>query len=279
MNIKQALQFVSDELQAISANNVFLEVRILLSYILQKPIEYILSHYGIELSYNQQELLEQLVTRRKNHEPIAYIIGETEFYSRRFFVDHNVLIPRPDSEVLIDAVLKYNEGRKEVKILDLGTGSGILAITLAKELDQATIVATDISNKALEIARKNAKALEVTDRTTFINSNWYENVRVGEFDIIISNPPYIATNEESLMAKETLLYEPKMALFAKSDGLANYHQIIKDAKKYLNSNGLVVLEIGFKQAAKVTEILEEHGYKVIAKVKDLAGHSRVLVAI
>ena len=261
MKIKDALQLLIP---------VF-EARILLSHAMGFSREWLIGHSEDELSDEIYVQFFSLVERRKAHEPIAYIIGKKEFYGRDFKVTKDVLIPRADSETLIDAVLKdYKNG---ISILELGVGSGCLLLTALLELKQATGIGVDISREALEVASANATLHGLQDRCSLVKSNWFENV-AGKFDIIISNPPYIEENERSIMAIETLQYEPQLALFG---GIEAYKIIASDAHKFLKENGRIYLEIGYRQESLVEEIFLAKEYKVVEKYRDIENRMRVLV--
>jgi len=261
MKIKDALHFIQPALEA----------RILLAHATGFSQEYLIGHSDDELPPEIQAQFLSLIERRKSHEPIAYIIGKKEFYGRDFKVTKDVLIPRPDSETLIEAVLECNKDAKS--ILELGVGSGCLLLTLLLELKQAIATGVDISPEALEIATQNAATYNMLDRCKLLQSNWFENIS-GKFDIIISNPPYIEENERSIMAPETLQYEPKLALFG---GLEPYKIIAENGYKFLNENGRIYVEIGSSQERQVEEIFAFNGYKVVAKHRDIENRMRAMV--
>jgi release factor glutamine methyltransferase len=292
------------------------EARILLALVLKCEVEYLLMHSDKHLLHDQYGEFTSLVERRKNHEPVAYIIGSKEFYSRDFIVDPNVLIPRPDSEILPDAVMEYikkthhcEEGsdvatqekfskdsaykswvashsfamtnkkkshNDELSILELGIGSGCLLLTLLLELPNAKGEGVDISDGAINVATKNMRKFEIQNRCKIYKSNWFEKVD-GKFDIIISNPPYINKEDADIMAKETILYEPESALYAEDKGFAAYREIALHAKKHLKENGVIFLEIGLGQKDYVVQIFESQGFVLDSTHKDLAEIDRVLV--
>lgn len=251
------------------------EARILLQKATNINLEYIISHDDEELSDKQNKDFIESCQRRAKGEPIAYITGVKEFYSRDFIVDQNVLIPRPDSEILIESVLQ-NNNLSNPKILELGIGSGCLILTLLLEIDNASGLGVDISDSAIEISNKNMQKFDLTDRCKIFKSNWFENIS-SKFDIIISNPPYIATGEQNHMSKETILFEPKEALYAKDNGLACYKEIASKAKDYLKDDGYIFVEIGFSQADKVEKIFKEYRFFLHSSHKDLSGIIRILV--
>ena len=274
-SIQECLKEAAYKLQEINVDSPHLEARILLQYVIDKPLEYLLMHLGTTLTNESLKAFAQVLDRRLKHEPIAYIVGIKEFYSREFIVNKHVLIPRPDTELLINVVMQ--KCNSTPNILELGTGSGCIAISLLCELSAAKIIATDISREAIEVARNNALKHKVADRMQIIHSNWFENLENQKFDFIVSNPPYISQTEKSHIALETINYEPFLALFAEEDGLQAYRVIAKNAKKFLKLNGKIVLEIGFNQAEKVSKIFLNYGYVIDHVYKDLQGHDRVIV--
>ena len=284
MQIKQALKLAIEK--CTSSPTPQLDARILLCHVLSLTHEQLIIKYDDLLTASQIGVFFSLVERRAALEPIAYITGNQEFYGLSFTVDKNVLIPRPDTELLVQNVIddyktnydgQKNDGQK-IKILELGTGSGAICISIAKELSFADIIAVDISDKALHIAKINAASHEVISRINFIQSDWYDNVPKITFDYIISNPPYIAFNEQIHMSPSTILFEPSLALYALGGGLASYIDIIAQAKQFLKIKGKIFLEIGFDQGNKVGEILKDCGFNDIKIKQDIAGHDRLIMA-
>ena len=213
--------------------------------------------------------------------PVQYLLNEQEFYGRKFYVDKGVLIPRQDTEILVEKMidtLKDKVLKNEIhpKILDIGVGSGIIGITAALEIESSYVLGVDISDKALETAQKNKEILKVSN-IKFLKSDLFENVEFREFDMIVSNPPYISLNEVGIMSDDTLLHEPSEALFAENDGLYFYYEICQKASDYLADFGYLLFEIGYKQGKNVAKIMESSGFKNIEVVKDLAGLDRVVI--
>ena len=213
--------------------------------------------------------------------PVQYLLNEQEFYGRKFYVDKGVLIPRQDTEILVEKMidtLKDKVLKNEIhpKILDIGVGSGIIGITAALEIESSYVLGVDISEKALETAEKNKKILKVPN-IKFLKSNLFENVEFKQFDMIVSNPPYISLNEVGIMSDDTLLHEPSEALFAENDGLYFYYEICQKASDYLADFGYLLFEIGYKQGKNVAKIMASSGFKNIEVVKDLAGLDRVVI--
>jgi len=249
------------------------ESRILLSYATKFSQEYLIGHSLDFLAKETIDIFQQMLDRRVLKEPIAYILGYKEFYGRNFSVDRNVLIPRADSEVLIDAVIE--DSSDYLSILELGAGSGCLILTLLLEIENARGLAVDISSSALKIAVKNMTEYNLEDRCTFLESNWFDDIK-DTYDIIISNPPYISKNDKYLMADETLVYEPQNALYADNDGYQSYEKIASRIDDFLKPKGKIFLEIGINQEQEIERIFNFVGYSVSKQYKDLAGIVRVL---
>ena len=224
--------------------------------------------------------------------PVQYLLNEQEFYGRKFYVDKGVLIPRQDTEILVEKmidILKHNilktqdfvdkdniNSKVHPKILDIGVGSGIIGITAALEIESSYVLGVDISDKALETAQKNKEILKVSN-IKFLKSDLFENVEFREFDMIVSNPPYISLSEVGIMSDDALLHEPSEALFAENDGLYFYYEICQKASDYLANFGYLLFEIGYKQAKNIVEIMTSSGFKNVEVIKDLAGLDRVVV--
>ena len=213
--------------------------------------------------------------------PVQYLLNEQEFYKRKFYVDKGVLIPRQDTEILVEKMIdilktKISKNQVHPKILDIGVGSGIIGITAALEVESSYVLGVDISEKALETAQKNKEILKVSN-IKFLKSDLFENVEFKQFDMIVSNPPYISLNEVGIMSDDTLLHEPSEALFAENDGLYFYYEICQKAFDYLADFGYLLFEIGYKQGKNVSEIMKNFGFKNIDIIQDLAGLDRVVI--
>jgi release factor glutamine methyltransferase len=227
--------------------------------------------------------LDEAVARRLKHEPVARIVGEREFYGRKFLVDCHTLDPRPDTETLIETALDLVErkglGGEQLKLLDLGTGTGCILITLLAELPQANGLGTDISEGALVSAAANAERLGVGPRASFVVADWLDRVE-GKYDLVLSNPPYIASREIEALAEDVALYDPMLALDGGPDGLKAYRRIATRAGQVLAEGGTLLVEIGAGQAEAVTAIFEASGFRLDENEPvrpDLAGRPRVVV--
>ncbi len=226
-----------------------------------------------EINENQVNEIRQIATERAKHIPLAYIIGESNFFGRDFLVSSDVLIPRMDTEILIETVVKeIKASDKCLRVLDIGTGSGAIAITLALETD-SNVIAVDVSEKALAVAEKNAKKWGVS--VHFIKSDLFENVKGQKFDIVVSNPPYIETTVIETLSEDVKNNEPHLALDGGKDGLEFYRRIVRDSKNYLEKDGLLVFEIGYNQAKSVKELLKTDFYEIDV-IKDYGGNDRVV---
>ena len=249
------------------------DARILTAYTLEIPISELSLKMNEQVSEKIIAELEKLILRRIDREPISKILGRREFWGRSFSINENVLDPRSDAETLIDFVIE-----KPVKsVLELGTGSGAIAVTLACEWKHAHLTAVDISEDAISMAKINAEKFNVQNKIHFLKSDWFESVR-GSFDLIISNPPYIGLVEQDEIAAEVIKYDPEIALFAGRDGLEAYKRIIPNLAKFLKPDGLVVLETGASQSNQVKNMMNAVGFIDAKIVKDLSGKGRLVAA-
>lgn len=271
MKIKEIQKIANDELKNIKEAN--LKIRILFSKVLNIPKEFLLAHSEDEIDDNQKEKILEGIKKINDNIPIQYIVNEQEFMGLKFFVDENVLIPQPDTEILVEQIINKYKDRK-IKILDLCTGSGCIAISLKHYLPQAEIFASDISKKALDIAQNNAK--QNNTEINFINSDLFQNIQ-DEFDIIVSNPPYIKTDIIKTLDNE-VQNEPIIALDGGNDGLDFYKKILKEAYNYLKDEGKLYLEIGYDQKEDLINLYKnDKRYKNIECIKDLANNDRVII--
>ncbi len=269
-SIETALQWAYQCLKD-SSDSAWLDAEVLLGYCLKKPRSHLKAWPEKTLCDKTRKNFFNLIAQRRQQVPVAYLTGAKEFWSRDFIVSPDVLIPRPDTELLIEHCLTLIP-EKPCRILDLGTGSGIIAITLALECPTATVTATDASENALDIARKNAARHQATIR--FIQSDWFDKVPERLFDIIISNPPYIAPDDEHLQQGD-VQHEPTAALVAQNNGLADIQQIVRQAGNYLQAGGHLLIEHGFDQQAAVQQILHEARFQQVETQTDLAGNPRI----
>lgn len=251
-----------------------MEARILLRYVLDCTPATLAAWPERLLSWGQWTRYADLLERRHAGEPVAYLLGMREFYGRPFKVGPAVLIPRPDTELLVELALARFGDRSGTRVLDLGTGSGILAITLALELPSPEVTAVDASLDALDIAAANAAALGA--EVNFVESDWFDNLAAGGYDLIVSNPPYIAEGDPHLDQGD-LRFEPHQALAAGADGLDDLRRIVSGAVDFLAPQGWLMVEHGYDQAEAVRSLMDAAGYIDVASWQDLAGIERATV--
>lgn len=284
MNINDLLIYGRQYLLNTNITNIPLKVRLLLEHILKMNKYELVINHTQEIDENKFIEFKNGLEKIKNNIPIQYIINNQEFMKLNFYVDENVLIPQPDTEILVEEVIKYynnfkqqNNSTNQIKILDLCTGSGAIAISLAKYIENCEIIATDISNKALQIAKLNAEKNLVHTKINFIESDMFSNINIKDFDIIVSNPPYIETNIIETLHPE-VQHEPILALDGGTDGLDFYKIIINNAYNYLNTNGKLFLEIGYNQKSSLFELItDSNHFTNPVCIKDLANNDRVII--
>ena len=293
---KKQLKFLLDKsISYLEKNNISeskLIAEIVFSHVLEIDRMMLFTKYRNEIEDEKIEKIRYFIKKIGQEKfPVQYLLNEQEFFGRKFYVDKGVLIPRQDTEILVEKaieILKNNDLKKNIsekieknsknrkKILDIGAGSGIIGISVALEIKDSYVLGIDISEKALETSEKNKEILNVKN-IKFLKSNLFENIEFKEFDMIISNPPYISFNEVGIMSDDTLLHEPSDALFAENDGLYFYYEICQNALDYLADSGYLLFEIGYKQGNNVTEIMTSSGFKNVEVIKDLTGLDRVVV--
>jgi release factor glutamine methyltransferase len=250
----------------------------LLLHVLGKKKAWLIAHAEEPLPSNQAAHFAELLERRYRGEPVQYITGETEFYGLPFRVTRDVLIPRPETEFTVEKTLSQAKRFSTPRIVDVGTGSGAISVTLAHELPHAQITALDLSAPALKLARENAERNGVAARIRFSQGDLLAPVAGEQFDFVVSNPPYVPTVDRASLAIEVRDYEPELALFAGDDGLAIYRRLIPAAFDALISGGLLILEIGYGQSHAMIEMLTASGFRRIEFVPDLQGIPRVACA-
>ena len=275
MTIKQAITKGMIMLKSNNVESPKLKARLLLQYVLDKPRQYIIVYDNKEIDKQQQWQYFVNIEKLTKGVPLQHITHRQEFMKMDFFVDENVLIPRPDTEILVEEVIKIAQKYNSPRILDLCTGSGAIAISLKKFVPNADITAVDISEKALEIAQKNAEKLEA--KINFVKSDLFDKLDNKKFDIIVSNPPYIRKDEIKKLSEE-VQKEPKIALDGGEDGLDFYRIITEQAINYLKTGSFLCFEIGYNQKNDVIKIIEDdQNYKNTYCKKDLYGNDRIII--
>lgn len=277
MTIKQALIKAVTVLKLEKISTPKLKARLLLQYVLKKPRQYLIVYDNQQLTDKEEQEYLKYVELLTQGEPIEHITHQKEFMKLNFYVDENVLIPRQDTEVLVEEVMKIAKKIRAKKILDLCTGSGAIAISLAKYLENIQLTALDISGKALDIAIANAKNNHVQNKITFVESNLFQNLGQEKYDMIVSNPPYIRRKEIESLDRE-VKKEPRLALDGGEDGLDFYREIIDRGYEYLKYGGYICLEIGYDQKEEVMQIIKDKKQYIETYCKkDLYDNDRVIV--
>jgi release factor glutamine methyltransferase len=278
MLVNEAIAFAEQELKRSNNLNSRLDSEILVSHLINTPRESIYSKLKENLPSSKTEELQKLVSRRVKKEPIAYILNNKEFWSTNFYVDRSVLIPRPETEVLIDLILSQINNNNYLNILDIGTGSGCILVSLLKELTKAKGIGVDKSSKAIAIAKKNSISQQVDSRSSFKNIN-LENIKFDKkFDLIVSNPPYLPDVSLKNLNLDIKLYEPKIALQGGVQGVDFLCKIITLASKILKIKGLLALEIGDNQFHILVKYLKKNRFKILNKYILINKQVRCLLA-
>ena len=277
MQIKEAMRKGMIKLKTNDVKEPNLKARLLMQYILNRPREYILVHDDKQLTLRQNVDYFKLIKKLIEGVPLQHITHQQEFMKLMFYVDENVLIPRPDTEILVEEVIELAKSINAKKILDLCTGSGAIAVSLAKYIEGSQITATDISRKALSIAKLNATNNNVEDKITFVSSDLFQNISEEKYDIIVSNPPYIKRKVIKTLDKE-VKREPIIALDGGNDGLDFYKKIIGNAYQHLKYKGYLCLEIGYDQKDEVIDLInKEEKYIDTYSKKDLFDNDRIVI--
>lgn len=275
--LQEALRSAVMQLQQHKIETASLDARLLLEHVTGYSREQLLMHIEDALSAPLQERYRQLVGWRGQRRPMAQLLGKRAFWDSEFIVTSDTLDPRPDSETLIEAVIsRFPDRQARLSVLDLGTGTGCLLLTLLKEYPHMAGTGLDISEAALSVAKENALALGLQARAKFVRSDWFEQAQ-GPYDLIISNPPYIASDDIAGLAPEVALFEPKLALDGGADGLDAYRAIISRMAGFMADGAVVVFEIGLGQQHGVETLAKEAGLRCVAAPKDLGGLVRCLL--
>ena len=277
MNIENILNKGRNILKANKIVNPHLDSEILLSASINEDKKYIILNSKKILNNKQLGVFNTLIDRRKHGEPIAYLINKKEFWKDEFYVNKDVLIPRPDTELIVEQVLKIYSKESNLHILDIGTGSGCILLSILKERLNFYGTGIDISKRSINVSKYNAKRLHLTNRVKFINSS-VDNFRIGKYDLIVSNPPYIELLNLKYLEKDVVNFEPMLALSGGFDGFSKIRKVINNTKNLIKKNGKFILEIGFNQKNKVKKILKEEGFYVNKVVKDYGNNDRCIIS-
>lgn len=276
MKIEELLRYGKGKLEKQKVEDASIISRILMQYVLKIDRNKLIINKNDNVDINKENEYKEYIEEIIKGKPVQYITNNQEFMRLNFYVDENVLIPQPDTEILVEEVIKSIDIKENIEILDMCTGSGCIGISLAKNIENTKVTLVDISKEAIEIAKKNAIQNGVENKVTFIQSDMFENVK-GKFDIIVSNPPYIKTDIIQTLDKQ-VQNEPHIALDGGEDGLDFYKILINEAHKYLKKDGKIFLEIGYDQKQEVESLAKQSKhYKKIETIKDLSQNDRVII--
>ena len=276
MKALEAIKIGTKLLKEKNIPSYILDTELILSKSLNKSREEILINLGQNINKKSLTDFNEYLIRRSKKEPIAYVLEEKEFWSKKFFVNKDTLIPRPETELLVEKLVAIFK-KKRINILDIGTGSGCIIISLLSELKNSVGTAVDISSKAIMVAKKNACKFKLLDRIKFLNKP-FEDLFVKKFDLIVSNPPYIKLADIKNLSEDIKKFEPRMALDGGNDGLDLIKKVIYKSKKILKINGLLALEIGNEQIKRVSKILKDNRFRIKYVIKDYGNNERCVIA-
>ena len=277
MNIQSAIIEGTNILQDKSINSAKLDSEILLASVIDKDRKYLILNNDQNIKEKNLIHFQKLINKRSFREPIAYLTNKKYFWNYKFFVTKDTLIPRPDTELIVEQILKLTKSKTKMKILDIGVGSGCILLTILKERKNFYGVGVDISKKCLNISKINAKNLEVSSRVKFFKSD-VDKFDLGKYDLIVSNPPYIKKLSLKYLEKDVVNFEPKLALDGGLDGLSEIRKVITKSSELIKKNGKFILEIGFDQKNKVINLLKDKGFYINSISKDLAKNDRCIVS-
>ena len=276
-NIRNIINEGASILKANKISNAYLDSEILLSKSIKKNKKHIILNPKEILKKKELNNFNNLVERRKRGEPIAYLTNKKEFWKNEFYVNKDVLIPRPDTELIIEQVLKIYSKESQLQVLDIGTGSGCVLLSILKDRKNFYGTGIDISQKSINVSKFNAKKLKVNNRVKFYKSD-VDNFELGKYDLIVSNPPYIKLLSFKYLERDIVNYEPKLALSGGFDGFSIIRKVINKASKLIKKKGKFILEIGFDQKNIVTQLLKKKGFYVNKALKDYGNNERCIIS-
>ena len=277
MNIQSAVTEGINILKNKSILSAKLDSEILMAKALGKKREYIILNNDKIIKAQNLKYFKKLVQERATRKPIAYLLNKKSFWNSEFYVNKNTLIPRPDTEIILEQILKFTKNKNYLNILDIGVGSGCILLSVLKERKNFYGTGIDISRKSLDICKMNAKKLLLNRRVKFFKSD-VDKFAIGKYDLIVSNPPYISKCDLKYLERDVIKFEPKLALDGGLDGLSVIRKVIKKSSELLKKNGKFILEIGFDQKNKVIKLLNNKGFYINSTVKDLANNDRCIIS-
>lgn len=278
MNISETLNKATEFLSKSEIAEPRREANSLLAFVLGKDKTFLIAHSEYELSKNESANFQTLLNRRSNREPLQYIRGTQEFFGLNFVVTPDVLIPRPETELLVEAAIEILRAKEDPRFCEIGTGSGCISVSILHEIKNATAIGADISEKALKITKLNAEENSVSERLNLIKSDVYENIEDEKFDLIVSNPPYISIEDFQSLQSEVKNFEPKNALTDEGNGLSIIEKIISDAPQFLKSKCFLLIEIGHDQSEMVEKMFDSQIWRSVDFLRDLQGIRRTVKA-
>ena len=277
MNINSAISHGSKILKNKSISNSQLDSEILMSKTINKDRKYILLNPNNILNKNELKIFLNLIEQRSLGKPVSYLTNKKFFWNSEFFISDDILIPRPDTEIIIENVLRLTKNKNKINILDIGVGSGCILLSILKEKASFNGTGIDISKKCLDICKINAFNLKVRSRLKLYKSN-VDKFNLGKYDLIVSNPPYINKLKLNYLERDVIKFEPKLALDGGLDGLSEIRKVIKKSSDLIKKNGIFILEIGYDQKNKVINLLKKEGFYINSIQKDLAKNDRCIVS-
>ena len=277
MNIQSAIINGTNILKTKSIQTAQLDAEILMAKVLDSNREYVILNNDKVIENKNFEIFQRLIKERANRKPIAYLLNNKCFWDNEFYVNKNTLIPRPDTEIIVEQVLKFTKNKNSLNILDIGVGSGCILLSILSERKKFTGTGIDISKNSLDICKINAKKLLVEERTKLYKSD-VDKFTQGKYDLIVSNPPYIKSSDLKYLDSDVLEFEPKLALDGGLDGLSVIRKVVKKSSELIKRNGKFILEISFDQKNKVIKLLNEKGFYINSTIKDYAKNDRCIVS-
>ena len=277
MNLENAIDQGIQILKKNSIKSAILDSEILMSKVIGKERRFIILNQNKHLEKDSFDYFKSLIDQRSKGKPVAYLIGKKDFWNHEFKIDNNVLVPRPDSELIIEEVLRLSKNKNKLKLLDIGVGSGCLLLSILNEKKNFYGIGIDISKKCIDLSKINALNLKIANRVKFFKTD-VDNFNYGKYDLIISNPPYINRFDLKNLDREVLNFEPKLSLDGGLDGLSVVRKVINKASELIKINGILILEIGFNQKERVKKILKNKGFYINKVLKDYAYNDRCIIS-
>tara|TARA_Y100000022_G_scaffold198667_1_gene209457 strand:- start:1527 stop:2366 length:840 start_codon:yes stop_codon:yes gene_type:complete len=277
MKLETAIYNASQNLKKNNIKSALLDSELLMANVINKSREYIILNMNKEISKKDLDNYQNIINQRSDGKPVAHLINKKFFWKHEFFVNKNVLIPRPDTELIIEQVLKIYKNKNKINFLDIGFGSGCILLSILKERRDFKATGVDISNEAYKVCKINAQKLGLQTRVKLYNSD-IDKFSLGKYDLIISNPPYIKNFDLKYLEKEVKMFEPKLALNGGLDGISEIRKVVKKSSELIKKGGKLILEIAYNQKKEVKKLLKENGFYINSVVKDYANNDRCIIS-